>query len=88
MSIKSKSSIKAILSPIAESGEFSIESARAIVQSDWRTMIECLQGELKAEAESLFYFSEGYVEEVDEGFVEQRDDPELFERIERLIDQL
>lgn len=80
--------IKSLLEPALESGEFTIDLARKIAQADWRTMVDALQGELKREAESLFYFIEGYVEEVDEGFVDEQNDPELYERAKKLLRKL
>jgi len=80
--------IKSILEPAIKEGVFTIVFAREVVQADWRTMIGSLNGELKREAESLFYFIEGYVEEVDEGFVDQPNDPELYERTKKLMTKL
>lgn len=80
--------VRALLEPILKSGEFSIEHAREIRKCDWRTMVTDLQGETKREAESLFYFAEGFVEEVDEGFVTDNTDPELYERTLRLAAKL
>ena len=80
--------IRSLLEPAVEAGEFTIDLARKVVQADWRTLIGALRGELKCEAESLFYFIEGYVEEVDEGYVDEPNDPELYERTKELLTKL
>lgn len=80
--------IRLTLEPAVAAGEFTIDFARKVIQTDWRTLIASLPDELKREAESLFYFIEGYVEEVDEGFLDQPNDPELYERTKKLLAQL
>ena len=80
--------LRSILEPAIENGVLTIDSARKLAQVDWRRLIGRLQGEVKSEAESLFYFIEGYVEEVDEGFVDEPNDPELYERTKRLLKKL
>lgn len=80
--------LKSILEQAVADGRFSIESARRTLQYDWRSMIGEYSGETKREAETLFYFVEGYVEEVDEGFVDEKDDPELYERTRELLQKL
>jgi len=80
--------IKSILEPAVEEGVFTIDFARKVVQSDWRTMIGALQCDLKRESESLFYFIEAYVEDVDEGFVDEPNDPELYEKTKKLLAKL
>ena len=80
--------LKSILEQAVADGRFSIESARRTIQYDWRSMIGECSGETKREAETLFYFVEGYVEEVDEGFVDEKDDPELYERTRKLLQKL
>ena len=84
----SRTDIRTLLQPVLDSGEFSLEYARKICKCDWRTMVTDLDGEAKVEAESLFYFAEGFVEEVDEGFVTDSSDLELYERTLRLIEKL
>lgn len=80
--------IKELLAHAVERGRFSIESARRIKQYDWRNALQGLQAEVRKEAESLFYFIEGFVEEVDEGYVSDQDDPELHKRILELLQKL
>jgi len=80
--------IKSLLQKATCTGEFTLESARELVRYDWRTMIRTLPTEAKQEAETLFYFIEGYVEEVDEGFVDEPNDPELYERSLSLLERL
>ncbi|MEN9581349.1 MAG: hypothetical protein RJA70_4358 [Pseudomonadota bacterium] len=80
--------LKSILEPTIENGTFTIDAARKLAQLDWRSLLENLPTEVRSEAESLFYFIEGYVEEVDEGFVDQADDPELYERTKQILTRL
>jgi hypothetical protein len=80
--------LKGILEQAVSDGRFSIESARRVIGYDWRTLISDQSGATKRDAESLFYFIEGYVEEVAEGFVDQKDDPELYERAQKLLAEL
>jgi hypothetical protein len=51
-------------------------------------MIRDYPAEIKGDAESLFYFIEGFVEEVDEGYVDEQDDPELYARTLELLKKL
>jgi len=80
--------IKELLAHAVQGGRFSIESARRIKQYDWRNALQGLPVEVRKEAESLFYFIEGFVEEVDEGYVSDQDDPELHKRILELLQKL
>jgi hypothetical protein len=80
--------IMELLAHAVQGGRFSIESARRIKQYDWRNALQGLQAEVRKEAESLFYFIEGFVEEVDEGYVSDQDDPELHKRILELLQKL
>lgn len=80
--------LKGILEQAVSDGQFSIESARRIVGYDWRTLTGECAGEMKRDAESLFYFIEGYVEEVAEGFVDAHNDPELYQRTKELLAKL
>ena len=80
--------LKSIFEEAIADGRFSIEAARRAIRYDWRSMIGECSGEAKREAETLFYFIEGYVEEVDEGFVVENNDPELYERARQLLPKL
>ena len=80
--------IKSILQEATKDGGFSVEAARGVLLHDWRTMILSLSNDTKRDAETLFYFIEGHVEEVDEGFVDNANDPELFERTTELLKKL
>lgn len=77
--------LRSILQQAVADGKFSIESARRTLQYDWRSIIGECSDETKREAETLFYFVEGYVEEVEEGFVDEKDDPELYQRTRELL---
>ena len=80
--------IKSILQQVIKDGSFSLKAAREVLLHDWRTMVLSLSNDTKREAETLFYFIEGYVEEVDEGFVDNANDPELFKRTIDLLKKL
>ncbi len=70
--------MEALLQKSITSGEFVIETARGLAATDWRYQ----------NAEDLFYFIEGYVEETDEGFMDEPNDPELYQRAISLLSQL
>ena len=70
------------------SERFPVAEARRLTSLDWREMIKPLGVSIRREAESLFYFMEGFVEEVDEGFVDGCDDQELYRRSIALIQRL
>lgn len=80
--------MEAQLEKAITSGKFTIESARELASSDWRSWAGQLSGDSKRNAEDLFYFIEGFVEETDEGFMDEPDDPELYERTVALLAQL
>lgn len=80
--------ITELLTPVVESGRFTIDLAKKVVEVDWRVLVKILDREKRHEAESLFYFIEGYVEEFNEGFVNETHDPELYERTRKLLDTL
>ncbi len=80
--------METLLQKAIASGEFTIGSARELAATDWRSWVNQLAGDAKKTAEDLFYFVEGYVEETDEGFMDEPNDPELFERTVSLLDQL
>lgn len=81
-------SLKSILNQTVSKGEFTIYDARKLLEHDWKTLIKTLPIEIKREAETFFYFVEGFVEEVDEGFVDERSDSELAERAIALLSKL
>ena len=81
-------SLKELLSRSVESESFSTCAARELVRHDWRSAIQSLEPEVRREAETLFYFIEGFAEEVDEGFVEDGQDDELYERIMKILPKL
>lgn len=76
--------LKSVLEEAVCNGELSIQSARRAIQYDWRSMIKQCPEETRRDAETLFYFIEGFVEEFDEGFIAENNDPELYEKT-RLI---
>lgn len=80
--------IKEILTDSVKGGEFSIQEARMVVNHDWRTLISSFQGSAKREIETLFYFIESFVEEVDEGFVDGANDLELYEKISAVLKKI
>ena len=80
--------MKTLLHKAIASGNFTIESARELAATDWRSWVSELSGDVKTNAQVLFHFIEGYVEETDEGFVDEPNDPELYERTIALLDQL
>jgi hypothetical protein len=80
--------IKMALTRAVLDGRFSIESARLIKKSGWRSALKAFPTEIKIEAESLFYFIEGFEEEVNEGYVDAEEDPELYGRILKLLKKL
>jgi hypothetical protein len=84
----SKPSIKEILEQATSDGRFSIEAARAVVQHDWRGLIGECAAEIRSETETLFYFIEGYVEEVEEGYLDESEDPELYTLTRALLKKL
>ncbi|HVK54953.1 MAG TPA: hypothetical protein VM532_07980 [Burkholderiales bacterium] len=80
--------LKSLLNESVSSGEFTIDAARKLLAHDWRSLIDSLPIETKREAETFFYFVEGFVEEVDEGFVDEDNDIELAERAIALLSKL
>ncbi len=80
--------METLLRKAVVSGNFTIESARELAATDWRSWVSQLSGDVKTNAEVLFRFIEGYVEETDEGFVDETDDPDLYERTIALLEQL
>lgn len=80
--------METLLQKAIASGEFTIESARELAATDWRSWVSQLAGDTKKNAEDLFYFVEGFVEETDEGFMDEPNDPELYERTVALLEQL
>ena len=80
--------IKSLLQKAVVGGEFTIDSARELSATNWRDWITGLSSEIKKDAEDLFYFIEGYVEETDEGFIDELSDPELYERTIELLNKL
>lgn len=69
-------------------GKFTVTDARSLLKNDWRALIRSLPTETMREAETLFYFIEGFVEDVDEGFVDDAPDEELKEKILCLLSKL
>ena len=86
--IQLQMTIREILQEGVKEGVFTIQFARKLKKQDWRNWIQTLSDETKKEAENLFYFTEGFVEEVDEGYIEENDDPELFDRLKKLMANL
>lgn len=80
--------LKQILAESVSQGEFTTNGARKLLSNDWRLLISSLPDETKREAETFFYFVEGFVEEVDEGFVDDGADEELMNRAVSLISKL
>jgi hypothetical protein len=80
--------IKSVLEQAVSDGRFSIESARSVIQCDWRNMIRDCPAGIEHDAETLFYFIEGFVEDIDEGYVVEREDHELYTRILELLNKL
>jgi hypothetical protein len=65
--------------------QFSVKDARVLLGLDWRSLTQPLPREVRQEADVLYHFVSGFVEEVDEGFVEGRDDPQIRDRIAKLL---
>lgn len=80
--------LKELLTPSFATGEFTIAKARELIGHDWRSIIKTLPDDLRREAETFFYFTEGFVEEFDEGFVDGNGDAELAKRATALISKL
>lgn len=80
--------IKEMLAKAIAKGEFTIESARELAATEWRSWVNGLSSSIKKDAEDLFFFIEGSVEETDEGFVSERTDPELYARSRALLEKL
>lgn len=80
--------LKSLLADSASHGEFTTADARKLLSNDWRLLIGSLPDDTKREAETFFYFVEGFVEEVDEGFVDDGPDAELMNRAVSLLSKL
>jgi hypothetical protein len=80
--------IKSKLEQAVSNGRFSIESARLIIQCDWRSVIRDCPAEVKPDAELLFYSIEAFVEDVDEGYAVEQEDAELYDRTLELLKKL
>lgn len=80
--------LKFLIAESVSDGKFTTTDARKLLNNDWRHMIDSLSGDIKREAETFFYFVEGFVEEVDEGFVDEGPDEELMRRAVSLLSKL
>jgi hypothetical protein len=84
-----RKNLREILIELKPSSSFSINEARLLSKINWRVLISSLNKDLKMEAESFFYFVEGFVEDVDEGFVDVNyKDEELGQRFNKLLSKL
>lgn len=69
MSISNIDEFKNLFRELSESPQFGIFEARKICKHDWRTWVLSLTGRFRSEVEEFFYFAEGFIEGIDEGFV-------------------
>ncbi len=76
------------LQKVVSSGRFTTVEAKRLMGLDWRSLARELPTPLRNEAEDLYHLILGSIEEVAEGYVEDRDDPEMRARIEKLLHAL
>jgi hypothetical protein len=73
---------------VVSSGRFTTEEARRLLRFDWRSLSQELPTPVRQEADVVFHLIQGAVEEVDEGYVDDEDHPEMRKRLEALLSLL
>lgn len=80
--------LKSLLAESVAHGALTTADARRLLSNNWRQLIGSLPEDTKREAETFFYFVEGFVEEVEEGFVDEGPDEDLTNRAASLLSKL
>ena len=76
------------LEGVSRTGRFSVKTASAITNQDWRGWMQALPTDIRNDFESFFLFAEGFVEEVREGFVDGDNDEDLAGKAVSLMNRL
>jgi len=81
----SSEEIRVLLNEISEAPRFGFDEAKKLCAHDWRSWVQGLDRKGKSEAEEFFYFVEGFVESISEGFVSKdKTAPDLHEMARKL----
>lgn len=87
--------LKEALSKVVNSGRFDHAAAKILFRAQWRSSYECIRDAgIRSEAQSLYYTSWGFLDEVDEGFLKPGFNDEavykkamnLLERIKKILE--
>ncbi|GHC14195.1 hypothetical protein [Cerasicoccus arenae] len=74
------------LRKVIKSDILDYDTAKLLVYSNWQGWIDSFPKETRQKAESTFVFLEGFIHEVDDGFVSKGHDQDSFDRVKRLLE--
>ena len=74
-------SLRLEIERVVSSGRFTTEEARRLLMLDWRSLSQELPTPVRQETDVVYHLIQGAIEEVDEGYVDDDDHPEMRKRL-------